>query len=157
MIIISQYVVLIQDGLVTYTGFTVCYIVNCCCCCCYYCCCYYCISIVNPSIVQTSVNMMCVMGISCQLFCLVEGVPSPDVTFWKDSNLVVAENNAIELFETVNNYTNKGLMLNVVETVLSTVGVYICRGANSLVSDETIESNPINLIVHCKYNTYIVI
>ncbi len=107
-------------------------------------------STVNPSIVQGPNNTTCVVGKSCELDCLVKGVPSPVVTFRKDNNIVIEENNVIELIETVNNYTNKGLTLNIIETQLSNVGVYTCRGNNSLVTEESIESNDINLTVHCK-------
>lgn len=104
----------------------------------------------NPSIAQAPNSVTCTVGKSCEMSCLVEGVPSPLVSFWK-GNTLITNSNGIDLVETVSNYTHKGISLSISSTELSIVGTYSCQGTNFLVSNETVDSNEAMLTVHCEF------
>ena len=85
------------------------------------------------------------VGRPCILSCLIEGVPSPYVSFWKGDTEILEG-----LEETISNYTHKGLAMKIDETEISAVGTYTCRGTNSLVSTESVESDSVTLTVYCE-------
>ena len=104
----------------------------------------------EPTITQPPVDTTCVEGTSCQLTCLVEGVPSPNISFWKN-NYLVEEETGIELMTTVNNYTHRGVTLNFTSIRLSDVGNYSCHADNDLVKPARDQSDNITLTIHCKF------
>lgn len=89
--------------------------------------------------------MVCNAGGRCNLTCLTEGVPSPNVTWFQNGSEV----DSVEI-DTSQSYSTYNSTLLFEEISLSNAGNYSCQASNFLVDSKNATSSAALLTVTCE-------
>ena len=97
------------------------------------------------------VDTTCIAGLSCQLNCTADGVPSPDIVWHQNGNLVSSGNSIT--FSGSSSYSRRFGVIHIAKTKLSHFGDYHCMASNELVSENSDNSSAALLTVKCKLSS----